>query len=186
MIPEQVKAILFDLDGTLVVTFGVEPLPGRVERLAELRGEGYQIAICTNQAGPVWRYITAKTHFPTASDRAEQIKLICGALALEDTHWFVSIGDVRARDMIGPDRYQESIAAILAEFGENLNTDLIHVSGEANWRKPFAGMIDAACVLFGVEPHECLFIGDRSEDEEVASAAGCIFQWAHTFFEYED
>ncbi|MFH0738020.1 MAG: HAD-IIA family hydrolase [Candidatus Micrarchaeota archaeon] len=44
----MIKAVIFDLDGTLYV--GKTPVPGAAERLAELRGKGIKVLFLTNAA----------------------------------------------------------------------------------------------------------------------------------------
>src|SRR5688572_15078053 len=58
---------LFDLDGTLITSYMDRPdrdfmqwaaLPGRRECLAELRTDGHQVGIVTNQAGVAFGHIS--------------------------------------------------------------------------------------------------------------------------------
>ncbi len=50
-------------------------------------------------------------------------------------------------------------------------------------RKPAAGMLVRLMDLYGVEPSEVLFVGDREADRAAAENAGCDFQWAKDFFD---
>src|SRR6478609_5276329 len=68
---KQYKLILFDYNGTLVNTPFVDKnplhiLPGRREKLAELRSQGIFLGVCTNQAGPLWHMATSQDKFPSA------------------------------------------------------------------------------------------------------------------------
>lgn len=49
-------------------------------------------------------------------------------------------------------------------------------------RKPAPGMLVRLMDLYGVEPSEVLFVGDREADRGAAENAGCDFQWAKDFF----
>lgn len=49
-------------------------------------------------------------------------------------------------------------------------------------RKPGPGMLLDAMADFEADPNETLMVGDRDEDREAASAAGCAFMWAANFF----
>lgn len=49
-------------------------------------------------------------------------------------------------------------------------------------RKPGPGMLLEAMTAAGVSPQETLMVGDRTEDEGAARAAGVDFIWADTFF----
>lgn len=60
---------LFDLDGTLITSYmdnpdrayhRWEPLPGRAERLGQLRAEGHSVGVVTNQAGVAFGHINEK------------------------------------------------------------------------------------------------------------------------------
>jgi D-glycero-D-manno-heptose 1,7-bisphosphate phosphatase len=56
---------------------------------------------------------------------------------------------------------------------------------QTDWRKPLPGMLVEAMKDAGVAPEETLFVGDREEDRQAASAAGCAFRWAKDFFQDE-
>lgn len=57
---------------------------------------------------------------------------------------------------------------------------------EDDRRKPGPGMLFDAMDDFEAEPEDTLFVGDRSEDEQAARAAGCDFIWSYEFFGDED
>ncbi|MBW4422644.1 MAG: HAD-IIIA family hydrolase [Myxacorys californica WJT36-NPBG1] len=46
------------------------------------------------------------------------------------------------------------------------------------YRKPQPGMLKLAMVRHNHPPEDCLYIGDRPEDEEAARRAGVAFEWA--------
>ncbi|MEA3266509.1 MAG: HAD-IIIA family hydrolase [Candidatus Fermentibacteria bacterium] len=49
-------------------------------------------------------------------------------------------------------------------------------------RKPASGMLDNLIDLYSVDPSTVLFVGDRDDDRNAASNAGCQFQWVSEFF----
>jgi D-glycero-D-manno-heptose 1,7-bisphosphate phosphatase len=49
-------------------------------------------------------------------------------------------------------------------------------------RKPSPGMLQSILLQLAIRPEHTLFVGDRSEDEGAAKAAGVHFQWADKFF----
>lgn len=52
------------------------------------------------------------------------------------------------------------------------------LEGKFKFRKPGAGMIFEAGIDFSLDLTKSWMIGDRSEDEQVAAAAGLNFMWA--------
>lgn len=54
--------------------------------------------------------------------------------------------------------------------------------GGCSCRKPSPEMLNRIMDLYGAEPEEVLFVGDREDDRRAAENAGCDFQWAHEFF----
>ena len=58
---------------------------------------------------------------------------------------------------------------------------------KTNWsghyRKPRSGMLQLAMVRHKHSPQNSLYVGDRSEDEQVAQRAGVSFQWAWDWIE---
>ncbi len=50
-------------------------------------------------------------------------------------------------------------------------------------RKPAPGMLNQLMNLYRVSPEEVLFVGDRDDDRNAASNAGCDFQWISEFFD---
>ncbi len=49
-------------------------------------------------------------------------------------------------------------------------------------RKPAPGMLEELMKLYKVTPEQVLFVGDRDDDMNAASNAGCDFQWISEFF----
>jgi histidinol phosphatase-like enzyme len=162
----------FDFDGTLVQTWTATPLPGVRERLAELP-EGTRTAICTNQAGPVWRAMTKEEKYPTCEDVAQRIIAGLAALDWRPDYLFVATHP-------GPDQqtYAWDIAA------RNAITPLYDLLEHVAWcsvsallddRKPRPGMLLSAAMECDCVPDEMLYIGDMATDHQAAIAAGCRY-----------
>jgi D-glycero-D-manno-heptose 1,7-bisphosphate phosphatase len=158
---------LFDLDGTLISSYMDAPgrnyddwhvLPGRVERLAELRARGNKIAIVTNQGSVAFGYVDEQH----AWSKIYQAVLQCG-LYPDETRTYACFHDVRGKPPYN-DRHQ------------------------AARRKPSGQMIREAMADHGLAANDpqdrlqVLFVGDREEDQGAAQRAGVSFQWAHIFF----
>ncbi len=60
-----------------------------------------------------------------------------------------------------------------------------HFRAVDNRRKPGPGMLLEAMRDFEASPEETLMVGDLSDDEVAANAAGCHFAWAGEFFKEE-
>lgn len=159
---------LFDLDGTLISSYMDAPgrkydnwhvLPGRVERLAELRARGDTIAIVTNQGAVAFGYVDEQHAWFKIHEAARQ----CG-LYPDETRTYACFHDVRGKPPYN-DRHQ------------------------AARRKPSGQMIREAMADHGLsadnpqERLQVLFVGDRGEDQEAARRAGVRFQWTRDFFE---
>ena len=168
---------IFDLDGTLVETWGVAPLPGVLEKLDALVKDGASIAVATNQAGIAWGAMTKQEKFPTPDNLGPRFDEIARLLPpLQNARWFAAIHDKRVR--LSEKRY-----TTLADALENASQSLeLTVSAELVWRKPQPGMLLAACESYAVAPEAAVFVGDMDSDFEAATAAGMDFVNAEDFF----
>lgn len=179
---QSIKAVLFDLDGVLVRSFTTEPLPGAKERIAALKAQGIPMAICTNQAGPIWGQATGQEKYPLTETIAANIKTIIGSLGLggatglDGIPWFVSIGDERVLGMMDRDQYDFVTEVIKIHLDEALFDVDVRIETEAAWRKPAPDMLLAAAKYLGVEPADCLYVGDMETDRQAAVAAGMQFE----------
>lgn len=172
------NTVIFDLDGTLVESFTTTPLHGAKERIARLRAQGSNIAIATNQAGPIWYWVTEDAKFPSAIKIAKNIASITEALELQGVPWFVSIGDLRARDRKGENIYRIALQGIRYALQNELPSVPLRISGLAHWRKPSPGMLLRVAEYFDVEASQCLYVGDMDTDEQAARAAEMAFERA--------
>lgn len=131
-------AILFDRDDTLIVDVPylsdpdlVQPVPGAVDLLRELREAGFRIGVISNQSG-VARGLITPEQLQAVNDRVREL--------LGTFHtWQICVHD----DSAG-----------------------------CACRKPQPGMIKTAAAELGVDPAECVMIGDIGADVDAALAAG--------------
>ena len=167
---QDVKLAIFDIDGTLteikpevlarhpdMVTPNhlgeQQPMPGVVERLAELRHKGVKFALATNRGGVAWGYSSLEESQGVAQEAAE----LCG---IPDAPIYLCPYHAKAR---GP--------KAVAEYA---------VDHEC--RKPNPGMLFQAMEDAGVSPQETIYVGDMDTDKEAAENAGVMFYWAEDFF----
>jgi putative hydrolase of the HAD superfamily len=69
--------------------------------------------------------------------------------------------------------WDKRLHTVLAEAGLRPLFDAVVISSEAGWEKPAVGIFRVAERIFGVEPSECLHVGDsRKHDLAGARAAG--------------
>lgn len=168
---------IFDLDGTLVESFGTTPLPGVLARLTSLAQQGCALAIATNQAGVAWRAQLKRPPYPLPAELVARFDDIAGLLPpLKEAVWFAAIHDERVRLSEG-----EHAALVGAFLRANQTLELL-VSAQPDWRKPQPGMLLAACKHCGVSPDDAIYVGDMVSDAEAAKAAGVVFVTAEVFF----
>lgn len=153
---------IFDVDKTLVGPIGgfaktlddQQPLPGVVEKLAELRRQGHTIAAATQKGGVAWGIMSI----------AEADAFTVDAIA--------KVGGVDAwrtcyNDPGAVRRYPDS----------PLSTD-------HPWRKPNPGMLISLMNEWSFSPDQTIFVGDMETDKQAAEAAGVTFIWAADFFSW--
>lgn len=161
---------IFDLDGTLVETYGIRPLDGIPVRLAKLQAEGHVMAVATNQAGPAWGLATGDGKYPQPRELGERFREIAKVLPqLATIPWFVSVGDPRLS--LDTSAYTQLIRAFQAA-GEPLD---LHLSADPRWRKPGPEMLRAACAYYELPPEQAVFVGDYETDAAAAAAAGVTY-----------
>ncbi|MEG3440181.1 HAD-IIIA family hydrolase [Pannus brasiliensis CCIBt3594] len=166
------KILLLDLDGTIRRTKSgktfinepedQEPIEGSIEALDRYHADGYRMIGITNQGGVA----AGQKFLQDAID--EQIRTL---------ELFPQLSYI----YFCPD-FEGKFCYLVSR--ENLGRP-VHTEWAAHWsgsfRKPNPGMILAA--LFNIQNgknpiEDCLFVGDRPEDEAAARNAGVRFQWA--------
>lgn len=196
---EQYLLYTFDLDWTIRKTksgktfpenaMDWQLMPGRLEKIKELREQGKHIAVITNQGGLLWREATGQSKYPTVAMLAASLKDIMTLLGTEgqprQDQWYVSLYDQRAVDIINANANGETSDEILRrlqkELGELLPSN-VWVGIDPRWRKPEPGMLIVAYGNASVSTEDTLFVGDRPEDQKSAEAAKTSFIWAWQFF----
>lgn len=168
--------IIFDVDGTLVETYTLKHLPNVADffRLA-LGGcpERPRIALATNQGGVGMRYWMEAGGFgkPESYPTEEQV-----AARLNDL--ISSLGGDSSLPVYVSFRYRTREGR-WTPIPPGRQADK---RWSAEWRKPEPGMLLEAMADAGAAPERTLFVGDRREDLQAATAAGCAFAWANDFF----
>ena len=153
---------LFDLDGTLISSYMDNPgrtydlwkvLPGRRERLAELREAGHALGIATNQAGVAFGHVTE------AEVMARIAKVLRSLELPEDTPVEACFGHPNSPKM----HYRSK--------------ELVEC------RKPRGTMLRRLIDrVESAHPSRTVYVGDRPEDRQAASDASVEFVWAEEFF----
>jgi histidinol phosphatase-like enzyme len=146
--------------------------------------------------------------YPSAIDVASDLIRAASRLDITDVPWYVSVYDGRVQKILELS-VEESIAEAEMPFGQSLEDDdgprekmeeiaedirkqmqdiltpaIQHatVFSGPYYRKPRPGMILAACIRFGCNPSEMLYVGDREEDQVAAAAAEAQFRHADVYF----
>lgn len=163
----DIGLIIFDVDGTLVTTVSGGPfrqhcrdwqwLPGRLEKLHALHRQGKKLAIATNQGGiaQVYSQLCGQEEAMRMAllEMMEQAGVFEGERALQ-----VCFTHPKATYM--PEKYKVD--------------DIM--------RKPGPGMLINLSAIYHIPLSQCLYVGDRSEDELAAYNAFMKFAWTEEFF----
>jgi len=170
---------LFDLDSTLIAGYMDRPdkayapvdlLPGRAERLAQLRSRGDDVAIISNQGAVAFGFVTEQ-------DVIAKLALVAKALGFASI-WLFDGGTHMRIGWEAP-----ALACHVCYSDSRSKNAQYRRPDDVARRKPSGQMIREAmaespeAASLGV-----LFVGDREEDYEAAKDAGVPFQWAHVFF----
>jgi phosphoglycolate phosphatase-like HAD superfamily hydrolase len=173
---EAKKAVLFDLDGTLVESFKTNPLPDVAQLLEDIRAHQIPMGVATNQAGPLWRAVTGQTKYPTVETVAANLRTIAHTLKLEHDLWIVSIWDDRAVKLVeSEDHLKEIASGLQRQFLDVLLPVIpkIMVSFDPTDRKPQPGMLNKARAEWKIEnPDNFYYVGDMETDKQAAEHAG--------------
>lgn len=156
------KLIIFDADGTLrYCTVPGQPCPNRAGEW-NLYPDVVEKLACFNWAGPGDK---SGVGYGIASNQGG----VGSGYFAEDT----------AMNLLN-DTFIEAFGFTPAE-GTIQMCPHIPYSG-CSCRKPAPGMLDNLIDLYSVNPSTVLFVGDRDDDKNAASNAGCQFQWISEFF----
>lgn len=170
---------LMDIDGTLIRSYmreGAPPeayelvtvLPGRLEKLRQLRAAGDRVALVTNQGGVAMGYQTFE------ETRAKMLEVL-DALEFPASK-MVPLRLAADGQMRGAALVYAAVHHPKARVREWL------CSEESDWRKPGGGMILRAMADYEVTVEETVFVGDLPSDAAAADAAGVSYVDALVFF----
>lgn len=163
------KLLLLDCDGTIReplsgAKFISHPrdqkiIPGADKAISHYYSKGWSIVGITNQGGVAAGFKSLEDAIAEQEYTLElfpEIGFIYFCPDFEGNHcWEVS---------------KTSFASFPADFA---GKEFI-----GKFRKPNPGMLEVAIMMARALKPECLYVGDRPEDEQAATAAGIRFQWA--------
>ncbi|BAZ39369.1 putative hydrolase, HAD-superfamily, subfamily IIIA [Calothrix sp. NIES-4101] len=167
------KLLLLDKDGTLTIphsgkafpeeAWDQSPILGVKEAIGRYRAKGFMPIIISNQGGVERGYKSleeCKAEMRYAMLLFPEIKeaFFCPNFAGSDC-WRIWGKGSDYEILYNADSWTVQQLDIINQF-----------------RKPYPGMLKLACDVHGAD--EAIFVGDRKEDEQAASAAGIDFLWA--------
>lgn len=171
------KLLLLDCDGTIRrsksgATFINEPhdqeaIPEAESAIAHYYRQGWTIIGITNQGG------VAAGHKSLEDATTEQ------KYTLQICPWLDAI--IFCPDYEGKERCDvfktTSFLPSIKDMAE------LHNSLKGTYRKPGAGMLLWTMEWLGIDKADCLYVGDRPEDEQAAANAGVKFLWNTEWYE---
>lgn len=176
MSTRQIRAVFFDLDGTLIETaqgfeqafanLGLNPLP--FDTMANFL------------AGVDWRALIDYV-FRKEPDKIHQIRIDFDKYYSEHLLELTSLYPF-VRETIADLRRQGILVGIISNKGHelccsmdaflNFDVDFILGSGQIPFKKPHPAPLLQACLKMKILPRECLYVGDMPTDMEAARWAG--------------
>ncbi len=148
------KTLVGPLDGFAKTLDDQQPLPGVVEKLAELRAQGHTLTAATQKGGVAWGIMTIAEANAFTKDALDKV----GGM----DSWRTCYHDPRAS----------------RKFPDST------LSQDHPWRKPNPGMLISLMKELGFSPEQTIFVGDMETDRQAAQAAGVRFIWAKDFFSW--
>jgi len=168
---ENIKGIIFDVDGTLIEWKTTILLPG-VKEWFEREAKKYKISFCSNQGGVGCHYWMKEGNwgdYTTLPDEAsventmESINTQLGG----NYPWFTCYAYISTRGKPAPT--PSHVTHWMQEW-------------DLAYRKPEPTMLLLAACSLKLLPDEIMVVGDREEDHKAAQRAGMAFMWADDFF----
>lgn len=168
--------LLIDLDGTVRETISGEKFINRPDDQKLILGVEEAIARCsnrplvgiTNQGG-------VKAGFKSLQDAIEEQKITLKLLPQMETIYFCpDDGDTVFR--VTKTGFDQNYTGH-HPHSQNHNSIWNRVVGKL--RKPGEGMLLLAMNYYDFSPENCLYVGDRPEDQAAALTANVPFMWAH-------
>lgn len=167
------KILFLDLDGTIRCPKSQskfinspqdqEPIPGAKEAIANYASQGYLIIGITNQGG------VAANH--KSMDNC-----------IQEQQYTLKLFPRLSKIFFAPDYSGDAIGIVNCDGYSLIDAARVYRAYSLkfipNFRKPGTGMIDYGLASNNSIASDCLMVGDRSEDEGCAKAAGLRFMWA--------
>ncbi len=176
MIQPNVRAVLFDWDGTLVDS--AEPTYRVYVRLFADYGIAFDRDVFARTYSPAWHETyrelgIAEDVWPVADEKwmqyfAEETTNLIGG-AVETLETLGSRGIVRGIVTSGT---RKRILRELADFGVEHHFAHVVCGDDGHRRKPHPDALSVCLEQLGVAPHEAAYVGDSAEDVMMARAAG--------------
>lgn len=171
------KLLLLDKDGTIVTPksgakfvktpWDQEPIPGVSEKLEKYRSEGWTIVVCSNQGG-------IEAGYKTEPEAIQEMRFCLELFPQIEECYFAP--DMKGNYCIRYWRNEEWSENCITYSPNSVQTKELDLQGE--YRKPKPGMLLMAIDVHGASLGDCLYVGDRPEDEQAAVSAGIEFRWA--------
>lgn len=210
------KLVIFDLDGTLITSYmeNIDQdfntwhvLPGRREKLAELRQQGTRLAIATNQAGVAFGHVSEGDVIAKISQALEALGrpasyaiydregqphdpsvVLLGRregehiLDDEESTWLFA-RRMPAIYRFTTDRPPIQGMTVHVCYAHAKSQNLLYkTQPELARRKPGPDMLFEAIDAHGLALPDALFVGDMDSDREAAYRAEIEYQDADDFF----
>ncbi len=180
--PRPLRAVFFDLDGTVFDT-----APDMAGALNELRREQALAPVAYETIRPCVSHGAARVvraGFPDADEAAfaqlqRRFLEIYRAALSRETRFFPGmedvLGELEARGLragIVTNKAAWLTEPLLAELGVRARFTCVVSGDTVSERKPHPLPLLHAAKLAGVEPGECIYVGDAERDIQAAHAAG--------------
>ncbi len=174
-----IKAILYDLDGTLVDNFGaIHRSIVHAQQALGLPPSTYE-KVRTAVGGGIELTLTRLVGAEMAPKALPHFQEFFPTVMLEELHplpgaaWILENLHIRGlRQALLTNKHGESARAIIAHLGWDKRLELVLGASDTPWRKPQREFGLHAVKKLGVNPAETIMIGDSPFDLDAATNAG--------------
>ena len=187
--PRHARAILFDLDGTLIATSnrwgellgqtldGLEILPSTLDAKALGRRLVMAIEMPMNYAIATVERLRLDGLLQGLADRARRSRGVAthgSSVLLEGVGDLIERLGAHYRLAVVTTRARREAHAIVRRAGLDAHFDAIVTRQDVWFLKPHPEPIRRAAALLGVAPEECIMVGDTTMDVRAARSAGAF------------